>query len=366
MMSQDLSTASATAPAPLSGPVAPSLLDHANERAEPVLREVVGTLQPELRRVCGYHFGWTQPDGSPTHGVTPGVCLRAALALHAAGAGARTTAGAAEAAEEAAAAVLPGAVAVELIHNWSALHDDVMDGDALRRGRAAVWAVYGTGWAILAGDALLAAAHRLLLTLDEHGPAALRLAAHTTSRLVGGRSAELALRHRAPAGVSVEEYAAVAAARSSALLECALAGGALLGGADERVVTALTRAGHHLGIAWRASRDIEDLWSGTSLTGKPVMNGLREGGPSLPLIAALHAGNPAARTLADSLGGGPACPPPPDELVALIEHAGGRAAAHEISAWQLTEALTRLDEAGLPSATHSTLRALFRYTLSHG
>ncbi|WP_326686818.1 MULTISPECIES: polyprenyl synthetase family protein [unclassified Streptomyces] len=365
MTSQDLFAASATATAPLSVPVAPSLLHHANERTEPVLREVVGTLQPELRRVCGYHFGWTQPDGSPTHGVTPGVCLRAALALHAASAGTRAAAGTAEA-EEAVAAALPGAAAVELIYNWSALHDDVMDGDALRRGRAAVWAVYGTGWAILAGDALLGAAHRLLLAMDEHGTAALRLAARTTSRLVGGRSAELALRRRAPAGVSVEEYAAVAAARSSALLECALAGGALLGGADERMVTALTRAGHHLGIAWRASRDIEDLWSGTSLTGKPVMSGLREGGPSLPLIAALHAGNPAARTLAESLGGGPACPPPPDELVALIEHAGGRAAAHEISAWQLTEALARLDEAGLPPATHTTLRTLFRYTLSHG
>ena len=177
--------------------------------------------------------------------------------------------------------------------------------------------------------------------------AVLRLLTRTTSRLISGRSAELALRRRAPEGISVEEYAAVAAARTSSLLECALAGGALLAGAEERVVEVLTRAGHHLGIAVQAARDIEDLWSGTGLTGRPAMSGLREGGPSLPLIAALRAGNPAARTLAQSMGGGPACPPPPDELADLIENAGGRAAAHQISAWQLSGAYTQLDKAAL-------------------
>ncbi|MEU2080782.1 polyprenyl synthetase family protein [Streptomyces albus] len=384
-------------------PAAPSLLSYAHERTEPLLREAVGGLQPELRRVCGYHFGWTQPNGSPTYGVTPEPLLRAALALYAAGAGESGRDGGGP--ENSTAAALPGAAAVELVHNWATLHDDVMDGEALRRGRSAVWAVYGTGWAVLAGDALLGAASRCLLPAEPAGengaPAAvngrahpgapsrplaepfgtasaepagprpdhaamLRLLTRTTSRLVGGRSAELALRRRAPEGISMEEYAAVAAARSSSLLECALAGGALLGGADERVVETLTRAGHHLGIAAQAARDIEDLWSGTALSGRPVMSGLREGGPSLPLIAALRAGNPAARTLAESLGGGPACPPPPDELAALIENAGGRAAAREISAWQLTEALTQLDKAALPPASHAALRALFRHAVSGG
>ncbi|MFI8853132.1 polyprenyl synthetase family protein [Streptomyces sp. 891-h] len=362
-------------------PAAPSLLAYAHERTEPVLREAVGALQPELRRVCGYHFGWTRPDGSPTYGVTPGPYPHAALALHAAGAGEAERDGGLP--EASTAAALPGAAAVELVHNWAALHDDVMDGEALRRGRSAVWAVYGTGWAVLAGDALLGAATRcLLLSGDPAGTrgeyagdtgeegaggaraTVLRLLTRTTSRLISGRSAELALRRRAPEGISVEEYAAVAAARTSSLLECALAGGALLGGADERVVEALTRAGHHLGIAVQAARDIEDLWSGTGLSGRPVMSGLREGGPSLPLIAALRAGNPAARTLAESLGGGPACPPPPDELADLIENAGGRAAAHEISSWQLSEAFTQLDKAELPSASHAALRTLFRHTVT--
>ncbi|MGP3985966.1 polyprenyl synthetase family protein [Streptomyces sp. 3N207] len=415
-------------------PAAPSLLAYAHERTEPVLREAVGALQPELRRVCGYHFGWTRPDGSPTYGVTPGPYPHAALALHAAGAGEPERDG--RAPESSTAAALPGAAAVELVHNWAALHDDVMDGEALRRGRSAVWAVYGTGWAVLAGDALLGAATRCLLLPGEpdgtngggHGAesagpdeprtgpdgaepiaatrdfaatatqdltapgtqglgaagaeglagamapggaaarkeraAVLRLLTRTTSRLISGRSAELALRRRAPEGISVEEYAAVAAARTSSLLECALAGGALLGGAEERVVEVLTRAGHHLGIAVQAARDIEDLWSGTGLSGRPVMSGLREGGPSLPLITALRAGNPAARTLAQSLGGGPACPPPPDELADLIENAGGRAAAHEISAWQLSEAYAELDKAALPPASNSALRALFRHIVT--
>ncbi|MGY1439005.1 polyprenyl synthetase family protein [Streptomyces reniochalinae] len=347
-------------------PAAPSLLSTAHERIEPLLREAVGALQPELRRVCGYHFGWSQPDGSPTYGVTPEPPLRAALTLCAAGA---SETGRDGSATDPTAAALPGAAAVELVHNWASLHDDVMDGEALRHGRSAVWAVYGTGWAVLAGDALLGAATRRVLPTGadpEAEGAVLRLLTRTTSRLVSGRSAELALRRRAPEGISVEEYAVVAGARRSSLLECALAGGALLAGADERVVEALTRAGHHLGVAAQVARDIEDLWSGTALSGRPVMSGLREGGPSLPLIAALRAGNPAARTLAQSLGGGPACPPPPDELAALIDHAGGRAAADEISAWQLTEALTQLDKAALPPATHAALTALFRHTVARG
>ena len=135
---------------------APSLLAYAHERTEPLLREAVGALQPELRRVCGYHFGWTRPDGSSTYGVTPGPYPHAALALHAAGAGEPERDR--RAPESSTAAALPGAAAVELVHNWAAMHDDVMDGEALRRGRSAVWAVYGTGWAVLAGDALLGAA----------------------------------------------------------------------------------------------------------------------------------------------------------------------------------------------------------------
>ena len=97
------------------------------------------------RQVAAYHLGWVEADGRETSAVSGGKALRPALALLSArAAGAPAEAG------------IPGAVAVELVHNFSLLHDDLMDGDVQRRHRATVWAVWGASTAILVGDAMLA------------------------------------------------------------------------------------------------------------------------------------------------------------------------------------------------------------------
>src|SRR5690349_13536830 len=117
---------------------------------DPALREAAERLPETMRRIAGYHFGWSDADGEPTHG-DGGKALRPALVLLCA-----------EAAGGAAASAVPAAVAVELVHNFSLLHDDVMDGDTTRRHRATAWTVFGTGPAILAGDALLSVAFEVL------------------------------------------------------------------------------------------------------------------------------------------------------------------------------------------------------------
>jgi geranylgeranyl diphosphate synthase type I len=102
--------------------------------------------------VAGYHLGLCDAAGKPTGTPAGGKALRPALTLLSARA-------AGAPAEQA----VPAAVAVELVHNFSLLHDDIMDGDTERRHRPTAWTVFGIGSAILAGDALQALANDLLL-----------------------------------------------------------------------------------------------------------------------------------------------------------------------------------------------------------
>ncbi|WP_262403001.1 polyprenyl synthetase family protein [Actinomadura sp. CNU-125] len=116
---------------------------------DPALRAAIDELLDATRDIAEFHFGWRDAEGRPAAGDA-GKAVRPALALLSAAAVGGT-----------AAAALPAAVAVELAHNFSLLHDDVMDGDATRRHRPTAWTVFGANAAILAGDALLAAPSNL-------------------------------------------------------------------------------------------------------------------------------------------------------------------------------------------------------------
>src|SRR5437763_13770862 len=119
------------------------VLHRRRDMVEPALRRAVARLDPDSALLAAYHLGWVEADGTPRRSGG-GKALRPALALLAA----RACGGSEEAA-------IPGAVAAELVHNFSLLHDDVMDGDVERRHRPTVWVIWGSSRAILAGDALM-------------------------------------------------------------------------------------------------------------------------------------------------------------------------------------------------------------------
>ena len=130
----------------------PQILERARVLVEPSLRQAVERLDPQIAPLALYHFGWVDEHGQPTTAGSGGKGIRSALAvLSAEAAGAPPEAG------------VPGAVAVELIHNFSLLHDDIIDGDAERRHRPTVWAVFSQGEAIIVGDALHTLAFDVLL-----------------------------------------------------------------------------------------------------------------------------------------------------------------------------------------------------------
>ncbi|MFJ7151349.1 polyprenyl synthetase family protein [Streptomyces sp. NPDC100445] len=286
-------------------------LTRCRDLVRPALERAVGRLHPWVAEMAAYSFGWCDVGGAPAD-ADGGKGVRQALAvLGAEAAGADGRAG------------VPAAVAVELVHAFSLLHDDVMDGDAVRRGRPTVWRAYGTGPAVLAGDALFALAVDVLAAAPE-GPGAVRLLSSALADLVRGQADDLLFATRpwtGPERVTVAEYRAMAEGKTGALLGCAAALGAALAGAPGATVGALDRAGRHLGVAFQLVDDVLGIWGDPAVTGKPVGADLRERKKTFPVLAALA--SPAARRLPALLDR----PGRAEEAAALVEAAGGRAAA---------------------------------------
>ncbi|MEU8763304.1 polyprenyl synthetase family protein [Streptomyces sp. NPDC048659] len=332
-------------------------MERCREHVRPALVEAVARLHPWTGEMAAYALGWAGPDGRPEPGGSEGKGVRQALALLGA-----------EAVGADAAEAVPAAVAVELVHVFSLLHDDVMDADALRRGRPAVWKAYGTGPAVLAGDALHARAVGILAeTPGPHAGAAVRRLCGTLDDLVSGQAEDLRFEDRpwhGPGAVTPAQYRTMAEHKTGALLGCALALGALLGGAPERTVTALDRAGRHLGLAFQAVDDILGMWGDPQLTGKPVHADPRRGKKTYPLLVALSGGGETARELVALLS----APRSLDDegaarVAALVADAGGRAATRDEARRHLDAARRALRDTPLEPTAARRLDALFTHVL---
>ncbi|WP_217129576.1 family 2 encapsulin nanocompartment cargo protein polyprenyl transferase [Streptomyces sp. AC558_RSS880] len=314
---------------PGDGHEATVLLERARAAVDPVLRAAVGSLPGPMRRIALHHFGWEQTDGTPAGGGS-GKAIRPALVLAAASA---------LGGPAARAAAVRAAAAVELVHNFTLLHDDVMDRDTTRRHRPTAWTVFGDAGAILAGDALQALALRLLAE-DPHpaaSAAAARLA-HCVVELCAGQHADTAMEQRGPDEVTLAETLAMAESKTGALLGCACAIGALYADAGDADVAALDGFGRKAGLAFQLIDDVIGIWGDPRRTGKPAGADLAARKKSLPVVAALTSGTPEAAELAavyaipyheeDDL----------EELALAVERAGGRD-------WAQTQAADRMARA---------------------
>ncbi len=327
------------------------ILELTRELTLPPLREAVARLHPDLARISGYHMGWCDPDGVPT-GRSPGKLVRAALVLMSARAFGADPA-----------VAVPCAVAVELTHSFSLLHDDIMDGDELRRGRPAAWVVYGPGRAVLAGDGLMGRAFGILGEL----PAEQALRAHeilvdALNGIIHGQAADLALEQCGVDDVTLADYLE-SCEKTSGLLGGCSALGALLGGAPPDALGQLCRASAHLGLSWQMANDVENIWGDPAGTGKPAFGDLRQAKKTLPVVAALRSGTEPGARLAEAMATDDGTPQE-SELPAragLIEQAGGRSAAERLSDERLDLALSLLDEAAPTASGREDIGVLFRF-----
>ncbi len=328
----------------------PAVLGRARELVAPALRSAIANLSPELRSVAEYHLGWVDAAGQPIGG-DGGKGVRPALALLSAeAAGAPGWVG------------VPGGVAVELVHNFSLIHDDLIDNDKERRHRPTVWALFGVGRAVIVGDALVALAQQIVLEPLElamaaglvaspelaallDGRRAARVVADATAAMIAGQALDMAF--ESVPYVDVERCLAMEAGKTGALFGCAASIGAVLAGAEAPVVSALDRYGMELGLAFQAVDDLLGIWGDPATTGKPTWSDLRARKKSLPVSAALAGGGGLADELAALLSEPELDEPAIARIAQLVEACGGRDLAEAEADRRLKGALGALGEVPL-------------------
>lgn len=269
---------------------APPGLTRHQEAVAGYLRSLLQKQSPGLLyRMLRYHMGWEEPDGQPSAAggktVRPGLCLLAAEA-----AGGRPE------------RALAAAAAVELVHNFSLIHDDVQDRDLERRHRPTVWAVWGDAQAINAGDAMLSLARLSLLDLLKAGvpPESVVEAAQVLDRstleMVEGQTLDISFETEEYVGLAA--YLEMAEKKTGALMGCALKLGALTAAAPQSVLEALERCGRQIGVAFQVRDDILGVWGAKSRTGKAAGADIRRRKKSLPVVYLL--GQPQAAALREA------------------------------------------------------------------
>jgi geranylgeranyl diphosphate synthase type I len=304
---------------------------------EDEMRAVVNLAGPPLdgyTAMLTYHMGWSDAEGnaiqrSAGKRVRPLLCL---IACEAAG-------GEWERA-------LPIAGAVELVHNFSLVHDDIQDQGELRRGQPTVWKIWGKALAINAGDALFTLAHLGALRLAERGvPAATTLAAlrildETCLRLTQGQHLDMSFETREQ--VDIESYLNMIEGKSAALLSGSAWLGALVAEAPKEYVEHYRQFGLSLGMAFQVIDDILGIWGAEAQTGKSIATDLQTKKKTLPVLVGLERSAELRRLYAtpELLG---------DEDVTqateLLNEVGARDHAEEVAQHHSDQALAHLEAA---------------------
>ncbi len=247
------------------------------------LQKAVSEHDVGVSSLLRYHMGWEDASGQPKFETTgkllrPKLCL---LACQATGGNIQQ--------------ILPAAAAVELIHNFSLIHDDIEDDSPERHHRATVWKLWGKAQAINAGDAMFSIAHLEVLKLRRNGISerktlnATGMLSRACLNLCEGQHMDIS--YEARFDVTVHDYLNMITKKTAALLATATALGAYLGTADDegdRITDCFYSFGEYLGLAFQLRDDILGIWGDEKQTGKPVGADIKKKKKTLPVLYALE------------------------------------------------------------------------------
>ncbi len=181
----------------------------------------------------------------------------------------------------------PVAVAIEMFHNFTLLHDDIMDNSLLRRNMPTVHAKWGANSAILSGDAMLIESYKLLeQTPAQILPQVLAIFNATSRGVCEGQQMDMAFENRDD--VELSEYIVMIGLKTAILLEGAMKIGALMGGASLEQASIIAHYGYLIGLAFQIQDDILDLYADSKSFGKPIGGDIIEGKKCYLLLAALE------------------------------------------------------------------------------
>ena len=340
-MTADSSSRRATA-GRRQGTSLPSAFIRYRPAIEAELRAVVDLAPAATRRMIAYHMGWVDQKGADRGGtlgklVRPTLCL---AACQAAGGDPKTA--------------LPAAAALELIHNFSLIHDDIEDASAERHHQSTLWKIWGEAQAINAGDTVMALTQLALLRLErnrigyERIVRAVGMLARACMELCEGQQMDIA--YEARIDIGLEQYLAMIARKTAALLATAVSLGALAGSRDERLQAQLYTVGIEMGLAYQIRDDILGTWGLRETMGKPVGGDIEKRKKTLPVVFAL--GKASGRTKQELLRlfrQGSISHDEVGRVVAILDELGSREYAQAAVEDHYRRALAALDAAGLPA-----------------
>ncbi len=292
-----------------------------------------------------YHMGWLDADLQPASvnsgkRIRPILCL---LACQAAGGDWRQA--------------LPAAAAIELLHNFSLIHDDVEDNSPTRRGRDTVWKIWGIEQAINAGDAMFALAHLALNRLADRDVAApvvvqaLRRFDETCVALTQGQHADMDFEKRDQ--VNVDEYLAMITGKTAVLISLSAELGALIAGADAATVDHYAQFGQSLGLAFQVIDDILGIWGDETRTGKSAATDISTKKKTLPVLYGLEKSAALRELYGEDVDGGFV-----ETAVTLLNQSGARNYARDKAAAYSKNALAHLEAAKTNGPAAAALQQL--------
>ncbi len=302
---------------------------------------------PALRPMYGmmrYHLGWEDQEGRPEN-APKGKRLRPLLTL-------MTTRAAGGDPDQA----LPAAAAVELIHNFSLIHDDIEDRSLTRRHRPTLWTWVGEPQAINTGDAMFVLAHLAMLRLRQRHVSppqvldAMEVLDETCLRLTQGQFLDMDFETRSD--VTLDEYMLMISGKTAALISASAVLGAIVAGAPH--VEAYRTFGYELGLSFQIEDDLLGIWGEEALTGKSTTGDILTRKKTLPVLYALAQSSPEGEALrAFYLREAPITPAELPEIVHLLEALGAREFAEQEGRRHAEAALAALAETdGDPDIIH--------------
>lgn len=306
-----------------------------------------GALQTMLR----FPFGWVNQDGSAYDRPTGKRVRPLLLLLSTSAVGGNWH------------SALPAAAAVEILHNFSLVHDDIQDDSFTRHGRPTVWRVWGKPHAINAGDGLFTLAYAALAELPLHGVpletanTAMQLFNQTNLELIRGQFLDMSFEVQPT--VSTDEYISMITGKSAALIAACAQMGALIGGASSEQAALFREFGLNLGIAFQIRDDILGIWGDPALTGKSAATDILSKKKSLPVLHGLSL-SPAlvecyqAPEMTDSLV---------EQIVNLLTSVGSLDYANQLELQYAERALLALEQAKPLGTAGAELTALARQLL---
>lgn len=255
----------------------------------------------------------------------------------------------------------PVANAVELFHNFSLIHDDIMDAAPLRRGMPTVHEKYGSHTALLAGDVMLVRAYEYLTGIDRQLlPRILRIFNETATLVCEGQQLDMDFEQRS--SVTLDEYIHMIALKTSVLLAGALRMGAVLGGASRRNADHLYEFGKNLGIAFQVQDDYLDAFGDPEKFGKQVGGDILANKKTFLWIHAIEMATPAQRQqITDLMAQNPA-----DKVAQMLElyrATGADAKTLQLKAGFVEKAMHHLDEIAVVGSRKNLLRELAAYLI---